>query len=145
VGVTGEENPCPSPLDHLVSGLAECANTLQRSGLVRRGEGPDDPSQPVRACDEIEQLRQPAKDIVVWLELRGRDADAAEVDDALAELCGVAQQYDEGQLQPQFFADADEPETPLDQLTSAASTAAARLEDLSQEIPDDVWQGFGDA
>lgn len=71
------------PLAQLARELAAWAHLL-RSGGLRRGDGPDDPGQDVRASDELERFREPAKAIIIWLELCGRDADAAEVDDAMA-------------------------------------------------------------
>ncbi len=133
------------PLTRLVIGLEDCANTLQRFGLMREGEGPDDPSQPVSATSEVEQFRQSAKDIMVWLELRGREVDAGEVDDAMSELYGVAHAYDTGELRDEFSRYEDEPFTPLDQLTEAVNNAAGRLADLVDSIPSVVWQGFDDA
>jgi len=133
------------PVARLVRARGECASTLLRVGLLRDGEGPDDPSQSVSATSEVEQFRQPVKDIIFWLELRGREVDAAEVDDAMAELYGVAHAFDAGELRADFSRYEDEPATPLDQLTEAVNSAAGRLEDLLDSIPDDVWQGFDDA
>ncbi|MBD3291350.1 MAG: hypothetical protein GF393_00390 [Armatimonadia bacterium] len=133
------------PLTRLVIGLKGCADTLQRFGLTRAGEGPDDPSQPISATSELEQFRQPAKDIIVWLELRGREVDAGEVDDAMSELYGVAHAYDAGELRDELSRHEDAPLTPLDQLIEAVNSAAGRLEDLVDSIPNVVWQGFTDA
>lgn len=139
------ENAPQTPLARLVSQSHDWVATLQRLGLVRRGESPDDPSQPVSATSEVEQFRQPAKDIIVWLELRRREIEAAEVDDALAALREVARAYDAGELQPEFPARADEPLTPLDQLIEAAQDTVGRMEDLLDEIPAAIWKGFDDA
>jgi len=138
-------NAPKTPLARLVSRLHDWVATVRRFGLVRRGAGPDDPSQPAAAVAEVEQFRQPAKDIIVWLELRGREIEAAVVDDALAALREVARAYDAGELQPEFPARADEPLTPLDQLIEAAHTTVGRLEDLLDELPAAIWQGFDDA
>lgn len=143
-GQPNESTP-PTPLARLVTRLHDWVATLRRFGLVRRGVGPDDPDQPVAAIAEFEQFRQPAKDIIVWLELRGRNIEAAEVDDALAALREVARAYDAGEPQPEFLARADEPLTPLDQLIEAAQDTVGRLEDLLDELPAAIWQGFDDA
>jgi len=142
-----DATPAPSdaPLTRLVLELNAWVETLGLFGLRRRGEGPDDPDCLVRASDELEQFREPAKAIIVWLELRGRDEDAAEADDAIAGLRETAQQYDGGELQSLFSERSDAPFDPLDQLFESASRAAGRLEDLDGTIPDAVWQGFGDA
>lgn len=140
-----EHDHDPSPLTRLVLQLSDWLELRRRVGLRRRGEGADDPDQDVHASDELEQFREPAKAIIVWLELRGRDVDAAEVDDAMASLRETARQYDAGELRPVLDERADEHLTPLDLLIQAASEATARLEDLDAEIPFDVWPGFGDA
>lgn len=133
------------PLTQLVSDLGNWVGILHRVGLRHRGEGLDDPDRDVRASDELEQFRVPAKAIIVWLELRGRGADAVEVDDAMAALRETARRFDAGELQPVFSERTDVPVSPLDQLIEAATRAAGRLEDLDGTIPTSVWQGFGDA
>lgn len=132
------------PLTQFVRDLAGWLTLLRQRGLLRRGEGPDDPDQDVHASDELEQFRGPAKAIIVWLELHGRDADAAEVDDAMAALRETARRFDTGELKPIFDECADEHLSPLDLLIQAASETAGRLEDLDANIPSDVWQGFGE-
>jgi hypothetical protein len=139
------ENAPQTSLARLVSRLHDWVATLHRVGLVRRGEGPDDPSQPVSATSEVKQFRQPTKDIIVWLELRGCEIEAAVVDDAMAALRDVARAYDAGELQPESAARAAEPLTPLDQLIEAAQATVGRLEDLLDELPAAIWQGFDDA
>lgn len=133
------------PLAQLVVGLSDWVGVLQRFGLRRRGEGRDDPDGDVRASDALERFREPAKAIIIWLELCGRDAAAAEVDDAMAGLRDTARQFDTGGLQPVLDERAGEHLSPLDLLMQAASEATGRLEDLDAEIPQNVWQGFGDA
>lgn len=134
-----------APLARLARNLSAWTDVLRSNGLRRRGEGPDDPDQAVRASDEVEQFRAPAKAIIVWLELCGRDADAAEVDDAMAALRDTARSFDTGELKPVLDERADEHLSPLDLLIQAASETAGRLEDLDAAIPDTVWQDFGDA
>jgi|GEM_PF-2197077 hypothetical protein len=133
------------PLTQLVQDFNAWVSTLQRVGLRRRGEGPDDPDQDARAFDELEQFREPAKTIIIWLELCGRDAEAAEVDDAMAALREAARHFDTGELKPVPDNRGEEHFSPLDLLIEAASETANRLEDLDAGIPQHVWQGFGDA
>jgi hypothetical protein len=133
------------PLAQLARDLAAWTDVLRGRGLRRRGEGPDDPDQDVRASDELERFREPAKAIIIWLELCGRDANAAEVDDVMAALRETARRFDTGALRPVLGARADEHQSPLDLLIEAAEKTAGRLEDLDADIPSDVWQGFGDA
>ncbi|HRX83505.1 MAG TPA: hypothetical protein P5572_00640 [Phycisphaerae bacterium] len=125
--------------------LYDWIGRVRGSGLLLRREGFDDPAQAVRAVDELGQFREPAKAIIVWLELHGRDTDAAEADDAMAGLRETARQYDAGELQSLFSERSDEYFDPLDQLIEAASRAAGRLEDLDGTIPHTLWRGFGDA
>jgi hypothetical protein len=65
------------PLTQLVQDFIDWVRILRRVGLRRRGGRPDDPDRDVRASDELERFREPAKAIIVWLELHGSDADAA--------------------------------------------------------------------
>ncbi|MBI5864559.1 MAG: hypothetical protein HZB38_08635 [Planctomycetes bacterium] len=131
------------PLARLVRDLADWGGVLRQSGLRRRSEGPDDPDQGVHASEEMEQFRAPAKAIIVWLELCGRDADAAEVDDAMAALREAARRFDMRGLESVLDEHADEHLSPLELLIKVAEETASRLEDA--DIPSDVWQGFGDA
>lgn len=143
--VQQNESTPQTPLARLVTRLHDWVAALHRVGPVRRGEGPDDPDQPAAAVAEVEQFRQPAKDIIVWLELRGCSIEAAAVDDALAALREAARAYDAGELRPESAALADEPLTPLDQLIESAHATVGRLEDLLDELPAAIWQGFDDA
>lgn len=142
--MNAQQNP-DQPLGRLPHALRAWGEALQRTGPHRRAEGSDDPDQDVRASDELERFREPAKAIIVWLELRGRDANAAEIDDAMAALRETARRFDTGELKPVFDERADERVSALELLIHAASETASRLEDLDADIPSDVWQGFGDA
>lgn len=142
---TASQSRFREPLMQLVQDFTDWVSLLRRVGLRRRDEGPDDPGQDAPASDELEQFRAPAKAIIIWLELCGRDADAAEVDDAMIALRETARRFDTDALAPLFDEQAGEHLTPLDLLVQAVSETAGRLEDLDTEIPQDVWQGFGDA
>lgn len=133
------------PLTQLVRDLSDWISVVKRIGLRRRGEGPDDPDRNVRASDELERFREPGKAIIVWLELCGREAEAAEVDDAMAALRETARRFDAGELKPVLDERAGEHLSPLEPLIEAAERTASRLEDLDADIQSDVWQGFGDA
>lgn len=142
---TASQSRSREPLTQLVRELTDWISILRRVGLRRRGEGPDDPDRDVGASAELGPFREPAKAIIIWLELRGRDADAAELDDAIAALRKTARRFDTGELKPVLDDRAEEHLSPLELLIEAAQKAAGRLEDLNAEIPSDVWQGFGDA
>lgn len=133
------------PLAQLVGDFTDWVSILRRVGLRHRGEGPDDPDQDVCASDKLERFREPAKAIIIWLELCGRDADAAEVDDAMATLRKTARRFDAGELEPDLDEQTEEHLSALDLLIEAAEKRASRLEDLDAQIPHSVWQGFGDA
>jgi hypothetical protein len=139
------ETDCREPLTQLRRDVGEWIDFLRRSGLPRWGDGPDDPDQDIRASEELERFRAPAKAIIIWLELCGRVADAAEVDDAMAASREAARRFDTGELKPLFDDRADEHLSPLEMLIKVAEETASRLEDLDADIPSDVWQGFGDA
>lgn len=142
---TASQSRFREPLAQLARDLARWTSVLRRVGLRHRGEGPDDPDQHVRASGELERFRDPAKAIIVWLELRDRDADAAEIDDAMAGLRETSRRFDTGGLKPVLDERSDEHLSPLDLLIETAEKTASRLEDLDADIPSDVWQGFGDA
>lgn len=142
---TAGQSPCREPLTQLVQDFIAWVSMLRGVGLRRRGKGRDDSDRDVRASDELERFREPAKAIIIWLDLCGRDADAAEVDDAMTALRETARRFDAGELEPVLDERADEHLSPLELLIEAAETTASRLEDLDGEIPSDVWQGFGHA
>lgn len=142
---TASQPPFREPLTQLVQDFTAWASELRSIGLRCRGEGPDDSDENVRASAELERFREPAKAIIIWLELSGRDADAAEVDDALAALRETARRFDTGELKSVLDERADEHLSPLELLIEAAEKTASRLEDLDAEIPQHVWKGFGDA
>ncbi len=142
---TASQSGFREPLTQLVQDFTAWDGILRRVGLRRRGEALDDPDYDVRASDELGRFREPAKAIIIWLELRGRDADAAEVDDAMAALRETARRFDTGGLEPVYDERADEHLSPLDLLIQAASETASRLEDLDANVASGVWQGFGDA
>lgn len=142
---TASQSRFREPLTRLVQDFTAWVSILRRVGLRRRGEGPDDPDQNAAATRELERFREPAKAIIIWLELCGRDADAAEVDDAMGDLRDTARRFDACELKPVLGEVTDEHLSPLDFLIHAASDTASRLEGLDADIPSDVWQGFGDA
>jgi hypothetical protein len=135
----------PTPLKQLMQELNEWVGVVERIGLRRRGEGPDDPSEVISATSELERFHEPAKAIVIWLELRGREAVAREIDEAMSDLREVARQYDAGTLTLPYDDRIDEHVGPLDVLIQEASEAAGLLEDLDFDLALETWQGFADA
>jgi hypothetical protein len=89
------------------------------------------------------RLREEAKGIIVWLELKGQDAAAARLDEAMAELrrsvwdCGEACEGVHPPEEPQC-QDAREA------MIAAAGRVAGTAEDLDAELGEEVWEGFFD-
>jgi len=106
----------------------------------------DDVSDPISASDCMRPLKEDAAAMIVWLEIKGRSSDAGIIDGAITALDQVARAYDHGEIitRPPVNEFA-EPETPVEQLRETVSQTAGRLEDLLNELPEDVWEGYGDA
>lgn len=135
----------PTPLTHLSSAVADACDQLGRMGK-RAFERAGERDEPVDAVEYVGPFRDAAANLIVWLEIKGRSADADEVDDAIASMLEVARAYDRGELQAWLPDDERAgPVEPLDQLVDAMRAAAGRLEDLDGEIPAEVWEGYDDA
>lgn len=90
-----------------------------------------------------DQLREEAKGAIVWLELRGRDEAAAQLDEvmgALREAIANLEEACEGVYPPDDPRCHDAREAVIE----TASRVAAAAEDLDQEVPEEVWEGFFD-
>lgn len=106
----------------------------------------DEHTDPISATEFVGQFQRAAADLIVWLEMNWRPEDAGEIDDAIALLLEVARAYDRGELGAWLPDDEQAgPIDPIDQLREAMSVAASRLEDLDDEIPTEVWEGYDDA
>jgi len=127
---------------NLIRGLSVSQEELRLLGKDHPVEGSD----PIGAREVMARCQRAAADLIVWLERKGRSADAEEIDDAVASLLEVAWAYDRGELQAWLPGDERAgPVEPLDQLVAAMRAAAGRLEDLDGEIPAVVWEGYDDA
>jgi len=90
-----------------------------------------------------EQLRAEAKDIIVWLELKGQEDAAAQLDDAMAGLRRAVWDFEEaceGVYPPEDFRCEEAREA----MVEAAGPVEGAAEDLDDEIPPEVWEGFLD-
>lgn len=90
------------------------------------------------------KLRDEAKGIIVWLELKGHDEPAARFDEAMSafrEAIWDFQEASEG-----VYPD-DDPRCrdARDKMIDAAGRAMGLAEDLDSELPRHVWEGFFDA
>jgi len=93
----------------------------------------------------LRELRNQAKEIIVWCEMHGREQAVNGMDAAMSRLRADWLEF-ERQCER---AAPSAPEDPrcreaLEDVLDAASRLAGSLEDLDQEIPNDFWQGFGD-
>ena len=133
------------PLVALLLAISDASERLSRNG-GRLLEPADERDDPIDAVEYVEPFRNAAADLIVWLEIKGRSGDADEIDDAIASMLEVARSYDRGDLQARLpDADRAGPLDPLDQLIDALRAASGRLEDLDDEIPAQVWEGYDDA
>ena len=133
------------PLVALLLAISDASERLSRNG-DRFFEPAEDRDDPIDAVEYVGRFRNAAADLIVWLEIKGRPDDAGEVDDAVASMLEVARAYDRGDLHARLPDDERAgPLDPLDQLVDAMRAAAGRLEDLDDEIPAEVWEGYDDA
>lgn len=132
-----------TPLGNLLVSVRNFMDLLthSRAGVI---EPPSERDDPISVSEALEEVRQPAMDIVVWLEAHRLEEYGAELDDAVASMFEIAVAFDEGSLAPVFSGQSDEPDTPFDQLLSGIELALGRIEDLMDEIPDSVWAEFGE-
>lgn len=137
--------PGRSPIIELLVAISDVGDRLGRMG-DRLFQPTSQIDAPGGAVELIERFRRAAADLIVWLEMRGRPDDANEIDDAIASVIEVARAYDQGELRGWLPDDEQAgPVEPIDQLQQAMSQAAGRLEDLADEIPAEVWEGYDDA
>lgn len=94
---------------------------------------------------ELESMRQSAKDITVWLELRGREVDGWEVDDATASVREAARKFDDAcSNSAQYPPENISCQNLRDRLIETAQEGVRRLRAVDGDLVDNVFQGFGD-
>jgi hypothetical protein len=90
-----------------------------------------------------DRLREEAKGIIVWLELKGQDAAVARLDEAMGELRRSVWDFMEackGVYPPEEPRCQDAREA----MIATAGRVAGAAEDLHDEVPEEVWEGFFD-
>jgi hypothetical protein len=97
----------------------------------------------VEQCMELESMRDEAKGIIIWLELKGQEDAASQLDDIMSELrCAMWHLQEQSD---HVYPHGDPGcEDALESLIDAASRASGAAEDLQDEVPDAVWEGFFD-
>jgi len=91
-----------------------------------------------------ERLREEAKGIIVWLELRGHNEAASQLDTRMAAFRKAVWEFQhacEGTYPPEDSRCRDMAEV----MIHKAELVAGVCEGLDQEVPQDVWEGFLDA
>lgn len=95
---------------------------------------------------QLRELRWRLTEIMVWLELHdGQEEAASRLDAAVEELKEKWWDFDRACEAAASHAE-EEPRCreAADVLLAAAGKLAGVLEDLADEIPDSIWQGYGD-
>jgi hypothetical protein len=91
-----------------------------------------------------DQLRDEAKGIIVWLELKGQDEAAARFDHAMRVWREAIWHFQE-RCEGVYPADDWRCREARDEMIAAAGRATGAAEDLDSELPEEVWEGFFDA
>lgn len=137
--------PDRSPIVDLSVVISDASDQLNYHG-ERLFEPFAERDEPIDAAEFVGQFRRAAADLIVWLEMKDRPGDAGEIDDAITSMIEVARAYDRGELQAWLPDDERAgPVEPIDQVRDAMNVALGRLEDLDDEIPAEVWEGYDDA
>lgn len=94
---------------------------------------------------ELEEFRGQIKNIIVWLEMHGSDDAAGQLEERMATLRERAWEFEHSCRHAAKYP----PEEPwydekLHQMIDAAESVAGALEDLTVEIPEEVWRGIDD-
>ena len=90
-----------------------------------------------------DRLREEAKGIVVWLELKGQDATAARLDEAMGELRRSVWDFKEA-CQGVYPPEEPRCQHTRSRMIEAAGRVAGAAEDLDTEVSEEVWEGFFD-
>ena len=92
---------------------------------------------------EAEGLHDLTKHALVWLELRGHEEEASEIDESLSEFMDAVWEFGEStklEYPPDSFRCRESREDMLE----AGNRLAGRVEDAAGELPGAVWEGFED-
>lgn len=127
--------PTKLPPIRLLFDLNEWAVCAQETFFRRR----------VEQASQLATHRQGAKEITVWLEIRGYSDAAAEIDQASTALNEAWWdfEYHCERIEPDAIADPD-CRRALELAVEAAGILSGALEDIADEVPEAVWEGFDD-
>lgn len=130
-----ESESITSPLRHLADTLSRWSRDAELFWSHR-----------IEQMMTLEQTRQAAKDIVVWLELHGRQKDAYEVDDAVTLVREAAQEFDyQARHAASYPPDDPQCRGKLERLLETTAEAVSRLNSVDDELPAGTFEGFEDA
>lgn len=90
-----------------------------------------------------ERLWPEAKDIIVWLELRGQDEAAAHLDDCVAGFRNAYREFEEA-CRVTYPPDDPGCRDLADEMIHKAEQLSGVCEDLDAELPSEIWEGFWD-
>lgn len=91
-----------------------------------------------------DRLRDEAKGIIIWLELRGQDDAATQLDEAMGAFREAVWSFKEA-CEGVYPADDPGCRDARHAMIDAAGRVSGVAEDLDSELPADVWEGFFDA
>ncbi len=90
-----------------------------------------------------DRLREEAKRIIVWLELKGQDEAAARLDEEMGKLRQAMWNLQEACANV-FPPGKPRCEDAREAMIDKAEKVAGAAEDLDQEVPEEAWEGFLD-
>ena len=89
------------------------------------------------------QLRDEAKGIIVWLELKGLEEEASRLDEAMSNFREAVWEF-EDLCRDTYPPDDFRCRQRRGQLIEDASCVADVAEELDDEVPATAWEGYGD-
>jgi hypothetical protein len=92
---------------------------------------------------EAESLHDLTKHALVWLELRGREEEASEIDESLSEFMDAVWEFGES-TKLEYPPDSLRCRESREDMVEACNRLAGRVEDAASELPGAVWEGFED-
>lgn len=90
-----------------------------------------------------ERLWAEAKDVIVWLELRGQDVAAAHLDESMSSFRSAYRKFEEAYRFGHPSEDFASREL-AEELIERAAKFSGACEDLDAELSPEVWEGFWD-
>lgn len=92
---------------------------------------------------EAEGLHDLTKHALVWLELRGCEEGASEIDESLSEFMDAVWEFGES-TKLEYPPDSLRCRESQEDMVEACNRLAGRVEDVAGELPGTVWEGFED-